>query len=141
MANALSAVMARHRNVRGYNYDEGRRQGHARTLCSPFQLGSQTVGTTFHMLVSPPWCQVGVRGGLFRGSYTSSECQRMALLPGLVLSRDFCPLGLILFGAGEVLLGLIWEGHLKRLGFGDTHTRKQYHHSHCFLPGRLHGFM
>ena len=39
----------------------------------------------------------------------------MALLHGVLLSRDFCPLGLILFAAGEVLLGLISEGHLKRL--------------------------
>lgn len=37
---------------RGYNYDEGKWQDHARTLSSPFQPGSQTVGTTFHMLVS-----------------------------------------------------------------------------------------
>lgn len=64
----------------------------------------------------------------------------MALLPGLVLSRDFCPLGLILFGAGEVLLGLIWEGHLKRLGFGDTHV-SIITTPHCFLPGRLPGFI
>ena len=133
--------MARHRNVRGYNYDEGKWQDHARTLSSPSQPGSQTVGTTFHMLVSGQWCQAGVQRRLIWGTSQDFLVLANGVVTCVVLSSDFCPLGLILFGAGEVLLGLIWEGHLKRLGFGDTNTRKHYHHSHCFLPGRLHGFM
>ena len=58
-----------------------------------------------------------------------------------LLSRDFCFLGLVLFRAGEVLQGLIWEGLLKRLGSGDSYPRKHYYLSHCFPPGWLHTFL
>lgn len=50
---------------------------------------------------------------------------------GIVLSHDFCPLGLILFREREVAACRRMGGHLGMLGSGDIRARKHYH---LFLP-------